>query len=57
MPISKTARNLILEMEGISPIPEWPSRRLGVTIGFGCDPGYAKAYQFESQWGGRSAAR
>ena len=37
MPISKAARDLILEAEGFSSTPEWPGEKSGVTIGFGYD--------------------
>ena len=53
MPISKAARDLILEMEGFSSTPEWPGEKSGVTIGFGYDLGYVTVDQFESDWGER----
>ncbi len=53
MPISKTARDLILETEGFSSKPDWPGGQSGVTIGFGYDLGYVTVDQFESDWGER----
>ena len=53
MPISKAARDLILEAEGFSSTPEWPGEKSGVTIGFGYDLGYVTVDQFESDWGER----
>ena len=53
MTISRAARSLILEMEGLSSRPGWPGGQSGVTIGFGYDLGYATVDQFESDWGER----
>lgn len=53
MPLSKAARDLILEMEGLSSKPDWPGGQSGVTIGYGYDLGYVTVDQFESDWGER----
>lgn len=53
MTVSRAARSLILEMEGLSSRPGWPGGQSGVTIGFGYDLGYATVDQFESDWGER----